>query len=121
MIGAVGELDYFSAHIRLRELNKSEDKAESTDREGRDADARQRIVGLWAWQHHGTIEARLPSFLSSERSARTNKDHYNSANPTPDSIIGELKQHGGSEFDYSTTAAESGWEPKGRVAAKVED
>ncbi|RZR81773.1 hypothetical protein BHM03_00008068 [Ensete ventricosum] len=28
MIGATGELDYFSAHIRLRELGKSEDKAE---------------------------------------------------------------------------------------------
>ncbi|RWV98559.1 hypothetical protein GW17_00038582 [Ensete ventricosum] len=28
MIGVVGELDYFSAHIRLRELGKSEDKAE---------------------------------------------------------------------------------------------
>ncbi|RZS18529.1 hypothetical protein BHM03_00050820 [Ensete ventricosum] len=28
MIGAAGELDYFSAHIRLRELDKSEDKAE---------------------------------------------------------------------------------------------
>ncbi|RWW35633.1 hypothetical protein BHE74_00059429 [Ensete ventricosum] len=28
MIGAAGELDYFSAHIRLRELGKSKDKAE---------------------------------------------------------------------------------------------
>ncbi|RZR97780.1 hypothetical protein BHM03_00027030 [Ensete ventricosum] len=28
MIGAVGELDYFSAHIRLREPDKSKDKAE---------------------------------------------------------------------------------------------
>ncbi|RZS29235.1 hypothetical protein BHM03_00062946 [Ensete ventricosum] len=28
MIGAAGELDYFSAHIRLREPDKSEDKAE---------------------------------------------------------------------------------------------
>ncbi|RZS22071.1 hypothetical protein BHM03_00054801 [Ensete ventricosum] len=27
----------------------------STDREGRDADASQRIVG-WAWQHHDTAE-----------------------------------------------------------------
>ncbi|RRT44686.1 hypothetical protein B296_00049794 [Ensete ventricosum] len=26
MIGATGELDYFSAHIRLREPDKSEDK-----------------------------------------------------------------------------------------------
>ncbi|RWV81337.1 hypothetical protein GW17_00057252 [Ensete ventricosum] len=28
MIRAAGELDYFSAHIRLREPDKSEDKAE---------------------------------------------------------------------------------------------
>ncbi|KAJ8512088.1 hypothetical protein OPV22_002522 [Ensete ventricosum] len=61
-------------------------------------------------------------YLSTQRrSARTNKDQHNSANPTPDSVSGELKQHGGSEFDYSTTAAESSWEPKGRVAAKAED
>ncbi|RRT76211.1 hypothetical protein B296_00012656 [Ensete ventricosum] len=33
--------------------------------------------------------------------------------PTPDSIIGELKQHDGSEFDYLTTAADSGWKLKG--------
>ncbi|RZS16117.1 hypothetical protein BHM03_00048067, partial [Ensete ventricosum] len=61
------------------------------------------------------------SFPSSAGSARTNKDQHNSANPTPDSVIGELKQHGGSEFDYSTTATKSSWEPKGRVATKTED
>ncbi|RRT78871.1 hypothetical protein B296_00001668 [Ensete ventricosum] len=49
-----------------------------------------------------------PIFLSSEGSARVNKDQHNSANPTPDSVIGELKQYGGSEFDYSTIATESG-------------
>ncbi|RWW50983.1 hypothetical protein BHE74_00042707, partial [Ensete ventricosum] len=49
-------------------------------------------------------------------SARVNKDQHNSANPTPDLATGELKQHGRSEFDYST-ATESGWEPKGRVIA----
>ncbi|RWW39539.1 hypothetical protein BHE74_00055123 [Ensete ventricosum] len=44
------ELDYFSAYIRLREPDKSEDKAEDgpTEREERDTDARQRIVGPWA-------------------------------------------------------------------------
>ncbi|RWW08164.1 hypothetical protein GW17_00028416 [Ensete ventricosum] len=31
----------------------------STDREERDVDAKQQIVGPWAWQHHGTAEARL--------------------------------------------------------------
>ncbi|RRT79914.1 hypothetical protein B296_00002503 [Ensete ventricosum] len=61
------------------------------------------------------------SFPLSERSTRVNKDQHNSANPTPDLVIGELKQHGGSEFDYSTTAMESCWEPKGRVVTKVED
>ncbi|RZS22464.1 hypothetical protein BHM03_00055252 [Ensete ventricosum] len=55
------------------------------------------------------------------RICETNKDQHNLANPTSDSVIGELKQHDGSEFDYSTTAAESGWEPKGHVAAKAED
>ncbi|RWW08810.1 hypothetical protein GW17_00027732 [Ensete ventricosum] len=73
-------------------------------------------------------EVEYPSSLIQQRalhkfkgSARTNKDQHNSANPTPDSVIGELKLHGGLEFDYSTTAAESGWEPKGCVAAKAED
>ncbi|RWW12275.1 hypothetical protein GW17_00024065, partial [Ensete ventricosum] len=42
-----------------------------------------------------------------EGSARVNKDQHNSANPTADSVIGELKQHGGSKFDYSTTATGS--------------
>ncbi|RRT55560.1 hypothetical protein B296_00006724 [Ensete ventricosum] len=59
MIGAARDLDYFSAHIRLREPGKSKDKAESTDREGRDTDARQRIVGPWVWQRHGTANTRL--------------------------------------------------------------
>ncbi|RWV96225.1 hypothetical protein GW17_00041082 [Ensete ventricosum] len=31
----------------------------------------------------------------------------------------QVKEQG--RFDYSTTAMESGWEPKGRVAAKAED
>ncbi|RWW50906.1 hypothetical protein BHE74_00042799 [Ensete ventricosum] len=49
MIGAIGELDYFNANIRLREPDKSKDKAEGrpTDHEERDADARQRIIGPW--------------------------------------------------------------------------
>ncbi|RRT32150.1 hypothetical protein B296_00058571 [Ensete ventricosum] len=67
-------------------------------------------------------ELRISSVFSFiRRSARTNKDQHNSANPIPNSVIGKLKQHGGSEFDYSTTTAESDWEPKGRVAAKAED
>ncbi|RRT54872.1 hypothetical protein B296_00017014 [Ensete ventricosum] len=55
MVRVIGELDCFSAHICLRESDKSKDKAESTDREGRDADVRQRIVGPWAWQCHGMV------------------------------------------------------------------
>ncbi|RZR99019.1 hypothetical protein BHM03_00028491 [Ensete ventricosum] len=31
MIGAIGELDYFSAYIRLRESEKSEEKAEGVE------------------------------------------------------------------------------------------
>ncbi|RWV78515.1 hypothetical protein GW17_00060515, partial [Ensete ventricosum] len=60
-------------------------------------------------------------FPSSERSVRVNKDQHNSANPTLDSVIGELKQYGGSKFDYSTIVAESSWESKVHVIAKVED
>ncbi|RZS12113.1 hypothetical protein BHM03_00043499 [Ensete ventricosum] len=56
MIGAAGELDYFSAHIRLREPDKSEDKAEckSTD---------SRAMGLAApWYHRGgtSVESSIP-------------------------------------------------------------
>ncbi|RZS03327.1 hypothetical protein BHM03_00033495 [Ensete ventricosum] len=69
----------------------------------------------------GVLDQGTKSFSSSEGSVRVNKDQHNSTNPTPEAVIGELKQHGGSEFDYSTTVAESCWEPKGRVAAKVED
>ncbi|RWW55336.1 hypothetical protein BHE74_00038026 [Ensete ventricosum] len=79
---AAGELDCFSAHIRLREPEKSEDKTEgaqlpkskasvkkeveechrggSTNREERNVDARQRILGPWAWQRHATVEVGLP-------------------------------------------------------------
>ncbi|RRT50300.1 hypothetical protein B296_00018033 [Ensete ventricosum] len=35
-------------------------RGESTNREERDADARQRTVGPWAWQCHDTEEAGLP-------------------------------------------------------------
>ncbi|RRT36267.1 hypothetical protein B296_00049375 [Ensete ventricosum] len=75
--------------------------------------------GLWV--DAGVLDQGTKSFPSSEGSVRTNKDQHNSANPTPDSVIGELKQHGGSKFDYSATATESNWEPKGYVAAKAED
>ncbi|RZS29427.1 hypothetical protein BHM03_00063158 [Ensete ventricosum] len=56
MIGAVGELDYFSAHIRLREPDKSEDKVKckTTD---------IRAMGLAAPRYHrgGTsVESSIP-------------------------------------------------------------
>ncbi|RWW89704.1 hypothetical protein BHE74_00001255 [Ensete ventricosum] len=55
--------------------------------------------------------------------ADINKDQHSSASSTQESIIGELKQHGGSEFDYSTTAVESSWEPRGvlQPKQKIED
>ncbi|RZR80398.1 hypothetical protein BHM03_00006429 [Ensete ventricosum] len=34
-------------------------RGRSTDHEERDVDKRQRIVVSWAWQRHGTVEARL--------------------------------------------------------------
>ncbi|RRT66142.1 hypothetical protein B296_00002553 [Ensete ventricosum] len=74
------------------------------------------------------VKLSTPVLLSSKRalhkfngSARVNKDQHNSANPILESVIGELKQHGGSEFNYSTTATESDWEPKGRLTTKAED
>ncbi|RWW71551.1 hypothetical protein BHE74_00020699 [Ensete ventricosum] len=81
MIGAAGELDYFSTHIRLRETSKSEDKADqkegglrgvsqcrrggSTDRKERDADAKQQIVGglgKVSWYRRGgtSVESSIP-------------------------------------------------------------
>ncbi|RRT37445.1 hypothetical protein B296_00015469 [Ensete ventricosum] len=56
MIGVAGELDYFSAHIRLREPDKSEDKAEckTTD---------SRAIGLATpWYRRGgtSIESSIP-------------------------------------------------------------
>ncbi|RWW39874.1 hypothetical protein BHE74_00054752 [Ensete ventricosum] len=153
-LGVAGELDCFSAHIRLREPDMSEDKADGVEaggRKGRGSDDESSGAQLPkskasvrkevdSEEHHSAIEAYLPivkegcrckvtdsramglatpwyaeksngsgkvnhsrSFPSSEGSARTNKDQHNSANPTPDSVIGELKQHGGLEFDYSTT------------------
>nr|ABF70097.1 hypothetical protein MBP_81C12.32 [Musa balbisiana] len=41
-----------------------------------------------------------------QRSTQLNQPH------TKVRIIGELNQHSGSKFDYSTTTAESSWEPK---------
>ncbi|RWW01252.1 hypothetical protein GW17_00035726 [Ensete ventricosum] len=49
MIGATGELDYFSAYIRLREPDKSEDKAEGVEvggRNGRGSDDESRGAQL---------------------------------------------------------------------------
>ncbi|RWV98417.1 hypothetical protein GW17_00038737 [Ensete ventricosum] len=46
MIGAAGELDCFSAHIRLREPGKSEDKVEKANVVGRGEEATTSPVGL---------------------------------------------------------------------------
>ncbi|RWV91711.1 hypothetical protein GW17_00045976 [Ensete ventricosum] len=56
MIGAVGELDCFSAHIRLREPSKSEDKAECNSMDSR-------AMGLAApWYRRGgtSVESSIP-------------------------------------------------------------
>ncbi|RWV81677.1 hypothetical protein GW17_00056882 [Ensete ventricosum] len=44
MIGAAGELDYFSAHIRLREPDKSKDKAELMQECSSKEQSRQYVV-----------------------------------------------------------------------------
>ncbi|RWV95001.1 hypothetical protein GW17_00042415 [Ensete ventricosum] len=56
MIGAIGELDCFSAHIRFTESDKSKDKAEckTTD---------SRVMGLAApWYRRGntSVESSIP-------------------------------------------------------------
>ncbi|RWV77875.1 hypothetical protein GW17_00061240, partial [Ensete ventricosum] len=50
MIEAAGELDCFSAHIRLREPDKSEDKADK-------ASVRKEVDSE---EHHSAVEADLP-------------------------------------------------------------
>ncbi|RWW49731.1 hypothetical protein BHE74_00044049, partial [Ensete ventricosum] len=70
---ATGELDYFSAYIRLREPGKSEDKAEK-------ALVRKEVDSE---ECHSVAEADLPIAKK------------------------------GTQFDYSTTAIESSWEPRG--------
>ncbi|RZR81353.1 hypothetical protein BHM03_00007551 [Ensete ventricosum] len=44
MIGVVGELDCFSAHIRLRELDKSENKTEQENVATKEA--KKNIIGI---------------------------------------------------------------------------
>ncbi|RWW18731.1 hypothetical protein GW17_00017260 [Ensete ventricosum] len=113
MIGAVGELDYFSAHIRLREPDKSKDKADSN----------KHLPSLGGMKRLRYRAKQGRSFPLTKGSARINKDQYNLADPTPESVIGELKQHGRSEFNYSTTATKSNWEPRGvlQPEQKIED
>ncbi|RWV79455.1 hypothetical protein GW17_00059411 [Ensete ventricosum] len=74
MIGAAGELDYFSAHIRLREPDKSEDKADGVEaggRKGRGSDDESSGAQLPkskvsvrkevdSEEHHSAVEADLP-------------------------------------------------------------
>ncbi|RWW83279.1 hypothetical protein BHE74_00008214 [Ensete ventricosum] len=75
-----------------------------------------------SFKQHETIailaHSKGRSFPSLEGSVEINKDQHSSANPTQESIIGELKQHGESEFDYSTTMTESNWEPTGVLQPK---
>ncbi|RWW38598.1 hypothetical protein BHE74_00056157 [Ensete ventricosum] len=70
MIGAAGELDCFSAHIRLREPDKSEDKAEWS-KGARKRRRVQRGISLPkskasvrkeadSEEHHSAAEADLP-------------------------------------------------------------
>ncbi|RRT46051.1 hypothetical protein B296_00028109 [Ensete ventricosum] len=68
MTRAVGELDCFSAHIRLRELDKSEDKTKwiyRSQRKGRRCKATDsRATGLAApWYRRGgtSVESSIPS------------------------------------------------------------
>ncbi|RWW10631.1 hypothetical protein GW17_00025818 [Ensete ventricosum] len=83
-----------------------------------------RVLGLaapWYRRDMTSVESSIPcshgvrSFSLLKGSIRINKDQPNSADATPKSVISELKQHDRLEFDYSTVAAESNWEPRGML------
>ncbi|RWW85751.1 hypothetical protein BHE74_00005541 [Ensete ventricosum] len=119
MIRATRELDYFSAYICLREPDKSVDKVEIRKLAGNTKGDRQEEDRRTYRKNAGGY--RIMRDL--EGSAEINKNQHSSVNPTQESAIGELKQHGGLEFDYSTTTTESNWEPRGvlQPKQKIED
>ncbi|RRT84778.1 hypothetical protein B296_00002415 [Ensete ventricosum] len=121
------ELDCFSAHIRLMEPDKSKDKAEYKIMDSR-------AMGLAApWYRRGGTSVELsipyshrgralvvkgaeePNNLVFSTTKRMGEVEY------PSSLTYPAEEFCISSFDYSTTVAKSGWEPKGRVVAKVED
>ncbi|RRT57701.1 hypothetical protein B296_00043743 [Ensete ventricosum] len=55
MIGAARELDYFSAHIRLREIDKSEDKAECKTTDSR----AMSLATLWYPRDGTSLESSI--------------------------------------------------------------
>ncbi|RWW55748.1 hypothetical protein BHE74_00037583 [Ensete ventricosum] len=142
MIEATVELDCFSAYISLREPDKSEDKAEAlvvkeieeVENAEANSEYQDRAEGQKPRNFIRPISNKHPPSLSDVRrlrywrkarsfplskgSARINKDQHNSAVLTPESIIGELEQYSGSMFNYSTTAVESNWEPRGMLQSE---
>ncbi|RRT70311.1 hypothetical protein B296_00030854 [Ensete ventricosum] len=75
------------------------------------------MIRLRYWR----ITRKVCSFI---RRIRKNQQRSTQlTDPTLESVIGELKQHGILKFDYSTTAAESSWEPRGmlQLEQKIED
>ncbi|RRT62324.1 hypothetical protein B296_00024504, partial [Ensete ventricosum] len=56
MIGAAGELDCFSAHIRLREPSKSEDKTECKSTNSRAMD----LAASWYRRDETSVESSIP-------------------------------------------------------------
>ncbi|RWV98456.1 hypothetical protein GW17_00038694 [Ensete ventricosum] len=104
MIGAAGELDYFSTHIRLRETSKSEDKAEG----GTSVESSIPCSNGWrALVVKGAkeVENGEANFKYQDKAKRQRKRNF--IRP----------------FYYSTTAAESSWEPIGmlQLEQKIED
>ncbi|RZS05143.1 hypothetical protein BHM03_00035598 [Ensete ventricosum] len=137
MIGATIELDCSSAYISLREPGKSKDKAEkevdleechsAVEADLLIAKKRTQMQGNgYSNKHPPSLSdvrrlrywRKARSFPLSKGSARINKDQHNSAVLTPESIIGELEQYSGSMFNYSTTAVESNWEPRGMLQSE---
>ncbi|RWW35486.1 hypothetical protein BHE74_00059580 [Ensete ventricosum] len=114
------ELDCFSAHIRLRELSKLEDKVECKIIDSR-------AMGLatpWYRRGRTSMESSIPCSNGRRVLVVKGAEEVEIAEANSKyqgKIEGQRPRNFIRPFDYSTPAVESSWELKERVAAKAED
>ncbi|RRT73862.1 hypothetical protein B296_00032948 [Ensete ventricosum] len=120
---SIGELDCFSAHIRLRVPSKSEDKAEK----GRKCKATDsRAMGLAApWYRRGGtyVESSTPYSHGGRALVVKGADEVENAEANSkyqDKAEGQRPRNFIRPFDYSTIATESNWEPRGVLQPEQE-